>query len=176
MGPLISAQARARLLAAQALAERAGIETVVDGGATEVPGREGFYVRPALRRAPTTALDVAGYSDEELFGPDLQVVAVPDLETAIGIANRSRFGLAASVFSRSRAAFDHAAAELEVGVVHWNRSSAGASGRLPFGGTKLSGNHRAAGILAGTTCSYPQAVLLEASAEGALPSWPGIPL
>jgi succinylglutamic semialdehyde dehydrogenase len=176
MGPLISAQARARLLAAGELAERAGIETVVHGGAIEVPGREGFYVRPALRRARTAALDVPGYSDEELFGPDLYALEVPDLETAIGIANRSRFGLAASVFSRSRAAFDHAAAELEVGVVHWNRSSAGASGRLPFGGAKLSGNHRAAGILAGLTCAYPQAVLLEANAEGALPSWPGIAL
>jgi succinylglutamic semialdehyde dehydrogenase len=176
MGPLISAQARSRLLAAQSLAERSGIETVVQGGAIEVPGREGFYVRPALRRARSPAQGVAGYSDEELFGPDLCAVVVPDLETAIAIANRSRFGLAASVFSHSRVAFDHAATELEVGVVHWNRSSAGASGRLPFGGAKLSGNHRAAGILTGLTCAYPQAVLLEAPIEGSLPTWPGLPI
>ena len=82
MGPLISREARSRLLAAQSLAESAGIESVVPGGAIEVPGRDGFYVRPALRRAPTAALEIAGYSDEELFGPDLCAMVVPDLDAS----------------------------------------------------------------------------------------------
>jgi succinylglutamic semialdehyde dehydrogenase len=80
------------------------------------------------------------------------------------------------VYTASRAAFEHAAAELRVGVLHWNRSSAGASSRLPFGGIKDSGNHRPAGIVAGTACAYPQAVLLEPAAESALPIWPGTDL
>jgi succinylglutamic semialdehyde dehydrogenase len=59
-------------------------------------------------------------------------------------------------------------------VLHWNRSSAGASGRLPFSGVKASGNHRPAGILMGTSCVYPMGVLLPPKADAPLPTWPGI--
>jgi succinylglutamic semialdehyde dehydrogenase len=132
-------------------------------------------VQPAIHRAPRSDLDVEGYSDEELFGPDLAVYPAGDLEAAVAAANRSRFGLAASVFTRSRPAFERAADGLRVGVVHWNRSSAGASGRLPFGGVKQSGNHRPAGILAATACAYPQGILLAPADErGPLPTWPGM--
>jgi succinylglutamic semialdehyde dehydrogenase len=121
-------------------------------------------------------VDVAGYSDDELFGPDLTLYTVPDLDAAIALTNRSRFGLTASVFTRSRDAFEYAADRLDVGVLNWNRPSAGASGRVPFGGVKQSGNHRPAGILAGTACSYAQGVMLAPADSGPLPSWPGIAL
>jgi succinylglutamic semialdehyde dehydrogenase len=176
MGPMIAAAPRDALLSAQARARAAGFTPVEPGGAAQVPSREGFYVRPAVHRAPNPAPDVPGYSDTELFGPDLAVTEVADLDAAIAASNASRFGLAASVYTASRAAFEHAAAELRVGVLHWNRSSAGASSRLPFGGIKDSGNHRPAGIVAGTACAYPQAVLLEPAAESALPIWPGTDL
>lgn len=176
MGPLISRRAREELVAAQRRAELAGVETIVAGGEAQVAGREGFYVRPALRRHPAELPLVEGYSDSELFGPDLCVYTARDLDHAIALSNQSQYGLAASVFTSSRASFEHAAEELRVGVVHWNRSSAGASGRLPFGGVKQSGNHRAAGLLTGLTCSYPQGLLLQAAAEEKLPSWPGMKL
>jgi succinylglutamic semialdehyde dehydrogenase len=176
MGPVISLQAQQALLAAQANASRAGVEVVVAGGATQPDGHEGFYVRPAVHRLPKPELEVAGYTDEELFGPDLCVSVAADLDVAIAASNRSRFGLAAAVFTRSRDAFEHAAEELAVGVVHWNRSSAGASGRLPFGGVKQSGNHRPAGVMTGATCGYAQGILLEASSDSPLPTWPGIDL
>jgi succinylglutamic semialdehyde dehydrogenase len=99
---------------------------------------------------------------------------VADLDEAIAVANDTPFGLSASVFSASAQAVEHAAEELRVGVVHHNRSSAGASGRLPFGGVKQSGNYRPAGILAGTCCSYPQALLLSSEAEQPPGWWPGL--
>jgi succinylglutamic semialdehyde dehydrogenase len=173
MGPMISEQAREALLAAQNRARTAGFAVAATGGATAVAGHEGFYVRPAIHCAPSPELVVPGYTDQELFGPDLAVCVAPDLEAAISLANATRFGLAASVFTASASAFERAADELRVGVVHWNRSSAGASGRLPFGGWKESGNHRPAGILAGTTCCAPQAVLLASPLGGELPIWPG---
>ena len=173
MGPMISAAAREALLAAQARARSAGFEALVAGGPAEVTGHDGYYVRPAIQRAPQPELRVEGYTDEELFGPDLAVSVVPDLAAAIELANASRFGLAASVYTGSRAAFEHAADELRTGVVHWNRPSAGASSRLPFGGIKESGNHRPAGIMAGTACAYAQSVLLESATPAALPTWPG---
>jgi succinylglutamic semialdehyde dehydrogenase len=174
LGPMISEAARANLLLAQERARAAGFSPLEPGGAAEVEGRHGWYARPAVHRAPHAPCAVAGYSDEELFAPDLAVYTVPDLEAAIALANDSRFGLAASVFTRSRAAFEHAAEELRVGVVHHNRSSAGASGRLPFGGLKESGNHRPAGILVGQSCTAAQGVLHAPAEEpGALPTWPG---
>ncbi|HEX4352027.1 MAG TPA: aldehyde dehydrogenase family protein, partial [Polyangiales bacterium] len=75
--------------------------------------------------------------------------------------------------SASRDAFEHAADALKVGVLQWNRASAGASSRLPFGGVRESGNHRPAGILAGAACVYPLSVQLPSASDGALPTWPG---
>lgn len=174
MGPLITEAARERLLAAQARARAAGFEAVVDGGVHEVEGRRGWYVRPSVHRAPSATVRVDGYTHDELFGPDVAVYEVEDLDQAIELANGTRYGLAAAVFTSSRDSFDVAADELRVGVLHWNRSSAGASGKLPFGGVRDSGNHRPAGIHAGLSCAYPQAVLLSPPADAPLPSWPGL--
>jgi acyl-CoA reductase-like NAD-dependent aldehyde dehydrogenase len=175
MGPVISEGARQALLNAQAHARDAGFEDVLAGGAYEVPGRDGFYMAPRIARAPRADQIVPGYSDRELFGPDLAVHVVRDEEEALELAARSQYGLAAGVFTASRDAFERAADRLRVGVLCWNRPTAGASGRLPFGGVGQSGNHRAAGILAGLTCTDPVGVLLTPGHQDPLPSWPGLP-
>ncbi|MBE2254451.1 MAG: aldehyde dehydrogenase family protein [Myxococcus sp.] len=174
MGPVISEQTRAQLLAAQQKAVAAGFEPVVPGGAVEVPGRRGFYVRPAVHVARGGVVRAAGYTDTELFAPDLAVITVDSLEQAVEVANETEFGLSAAVFTEAAAAFERCADELRVGVLHWNRSSAGASGRLPFGGIRASGNHRPAGIVMGQACTYPLAVLLPQQAGAPLPTWPGL--
>lgn len=174
MGPVISEATRTQLLAAQQKAVAAGCEPVVAGGSFEVPGRAGFYVRPALHVAPNGVTRVAGYTDTELFAPDLSVLTVDSVDEAIAVANDTEFGLSAAVFTSSAQTFERCADEVRVGVLHWNRSSAGASGRLPFGGIRASGNHRPAGILMGQSCTYPLGVLLPAPGQPPLPSWPGI--
>lgn len=174
MGSLISETARTNFLNAGRLASQAGFETLVDGTAVDVAGHPGYYVRPAVRRAPTANAEAVGYTDVELFGPDLAIHVVDDVHAAVALANRTRFGLTSAVFTQSRDQFEAVADELSVGVIHWNRSSAGASGRLPFGGIKDSGNHRPAGITAGAQCAYPLAVYLAPSDDAPLPSWPGL--
>jgi succinylglutamic semialdehyde dehydrogenase len=173
-GPVITASARTAMLKAQARAVSAGYEPRVPGGAIEITGHAGHYLRPAVHVAEGV-LEVAGYTDRELFGPDLAVHVVEDEQAALEAAARSRFGLAAAVFTSSREAFERAAEHLEVGVMHWNRPSTGASGRLPFGGLRQSGNHRPAGILAAQSCADPVAVLLEPASGRPSPSWPGFP-
>ncbi len=174
MGPVISEHTRRTLLAAQQLALKAGFEARAPGGEVEVPGHAGFYVKPAVHVAPKNVTRLEGYTDTELFAPDLSVHIVDSVDEAIELANDTPFGLSAAVFTSSAQSFELCADALRVGVLHWNRSSAGASGRLPFGGIKASGNHRPAGILMGTSCLYPQAVLLAPKAEPPMPSWPGI--
>lgn len=173
MGPLISEAAREALLAAQRKAREAGFEPLAPGGAFEA-SRRGFYVRPAVHRAPLGLHRLDGYTDVELFAPDLCLLVVDDVAQALEVANDSPFGLSASVFTSSAEAFERCADELDVGVLHWNRSSAGASGRLPFGGLKASGNHRPAGILMGASCVSPVGILLPPKEPAPLPSWPGL--
>ena len=174
MGPLISEQSRTALLKAQSLAVAGGFEAVAPGGAVEVEGRRGWYVRPAVHVAQGSSVGVKGYSDVELFAPDLAVFVVDDVDAVVAVANDTPFGLSAAVYTQSKELFEHAADELRVGVLHFNKSSAGASGRLPFGGIRGSGNHRPAGILMSQSCTWSQGVLLPAAAETPLPTWPGM--
>jgi succinylglutamic semialdehyde dehydrogenase len=173
LGPMIDGAARARCLGAQARGEGAGIEAVVRGREAEIPGYEGFYVAPALHRASSSDVSVPGYTDVEIFGPDVVVYPVDDVDEAIARTNASRYGLSAAVFTTSRETFDAIAERLEVGVVHHNLGTAGASGRLPFGGVRDSGNHRPLGVLAGAASTYLQAVRY-APPAGTLPRWPGL--
>ena len=176
MGPLISEGARAAVLHAQGAARDAGMEPLLRSAPIAIEGHRGHYLSPGISRAPVASFEVEGYSDVELFGPELAAYVVADLDAAVELANRSRFGLVAAVFTGSQDAFERAAEELEVGVVAWNRPTAGASSRLPFGGVKDSGNHRPAGILAGGACAYAQGVQLTPPESGPLPSWPGLGL
>jgi len=175
MGPVIAESARDALLAAQAKARLNGFESVVTGAALRVDHQHGFYVRPSIVRAESAELEVPGYTDTELFGPDLAVHVVREEGEALELAGRSRFGLTAGVFTASREAFERAVDHLRVGVVCWNRPTAGASGRLPFGGVQDSGNHRPAGILAGLTCTYPLGLMLTPPDDAPIASWPGFP-
>jgi succinylglutamic semialdehyde dehydrogenase len=173
LGPVISEESRARLLDALRSAERHGYRALVPGGAVEVPGHPGHYARPSLHLAQDARTAAPGFTDSELFAPALGIHVVQDLDEAVALANDTWSGLTAGVFTASAEAFERAADELRVGVLHWNRATAGASGRLPFGGIRDSGNHRPAGILAGTACAYPLAVTFPPAETEALPVWPG---
>ena len=114
--------------------------------------REGLpFLTPAL-------IDVTGIDnlpDEELFGPVLQLIRVPDFDTAIDEANRTRFGLAASLLSNSPELYDKFWANVRAGVINWNKPTNGAPSNAPFGGVGLSGNHRPSAFYAADYCAYP---------------------
>ena len=175
MGPVIDDTSAQRHKQATDQAVAAGFVPLLPQQRVEPAPAEGAYVRPSIHRWDGIGpRDVPGYSDEELFAPDLAIYVVEDEEAALEQVNRSRYGLSASVFCSTRSQFERAAATLRVGVLHWNRAGAGASGRLPFSGIKGSGNHRPAGILTALTCAYPQAILLEQTPAVA-GTWPGFP-
>ena len=177
MGPVIDEVSRQRLWDAQARATEAGFECLAGaktGAPYKVEGHDGWYLRPSVRWAPNTTVRVPGYTHDELFGPDVAVYAVDGAEEAVELTNATRYGLSAAVFTESRDTFEALALDLRVGVLNWNRGSAGASGKLPFGGVKDSGNHRPAGIMMGLSCAFPQARLLcGPEAQSELPTWPG---
>jgi succinylglutamic semialdehyde dehydrogenase len=97
--------------------------------------------------------------DEELFGPLLQLIRVPDFDAALVEANNTAYGLAASLISDSKELYKRFYCKIRSGVINWNRQTTGASARLPFGGVRGSGNHRPSAYFAADYCSYPVACI-----------------
>jgi succinate-semialdehyde dehydrogenase/glutarate-semialdehyde dehydrogenase len=79
--------------------------------------------------------------DEETFGPVAAIVRARDEEEAVELANTSRFGLGASVWTRDARKGDHVASRIASGMVFIN-SMPRSDSRLPFGGVKASGYGR----------------------------------
>jgi len=153
MGPLASEAALEKFFAGV----RAAPEAILDPRPLSPGGLRGCYATPGVHRVRERT--GSAYEREELFGPDLAVYHAASAEEAVAIANATDYGLAASVHTKSRDAFEHCLSLLECGVVNWNAPTVGASGRLPFGGLKRSGNHRPAGLFSTSYCAAPVAVM-----------------
>jgi succinylglutamic semialdehyde dehydrogenase len=95
--------------------------------------------------------------DEELFGPVMQIIRVPDFDRAITRANATRYGLSGGLVSDDDTLWVRAHQEMRAGILNRNRPTAGASGAMPFGGPGLSGNFRPGAYYAADYCAWPQA-------------------
>ncbi|MDH0749285.1 succinylglutamate-semialdehyde dehydrogenase [Pseudomonas sp. GD03842] len=102
---------------------------------------------------------VADRSDEELFGPLLQVIRYTDFDAAIAEANNTQYGLAAGLLSDSQPRYQQFWLQSRAGIVNWNKPLTGAASSAPFGGVGASGNHRASAYYAADYCAYPVASL-----------------
>jgi len=111
--------------------------------------------RPFLTPAIIDVTGIDNLPDEELFGPVLQLIRVPDFDAAIDAANATRFGLAASLVGGSPEQYERFWAEVRAGVINWNKPTNGAPSTAPFGGIGLSGNHRPSAFYAADYCAYP---------------------
>ncbi|MEZ4870894.1 MAG: succinylglutamate-semialdehyde dehydrogenase [Bdellovibrionales bacterium] len=153
MGPLISEDSVEKYLRFQQIAEREGAETLMRGKALELK-TPGYYVTPSInvveKNDPKSV-----YQKSEIFGPNVCVYTVDDFDEAIQITNTSGFGLVASVFTKRRELYEKAWLEARVGLLNWNRTTNGASSRLPFGGMGKSGNDRPSAHFAVQYCSVP---------------------
>lgn len=159
MGPLIDGQSVDRFQKFQPIASREGYEIVMRGKALDLP-YQGHYVTPSIAymkggSAEQTKKSV--FQQTELFAPMLAIQTVDSIENAIAMANATQYGLAAAVYTQSRNIFEECYRDLEFGIVNWNRSTIGSSSRLPFGGTKKSGNHRPTALTSVFYCTYPVA-------------------
>ena len=151
MGTLVSSEAAASILVAQEELQAKGASVL---NAAKIDKQCESMLTPGL-------ILLNGYvaTDQEHFGPLLTVELVDGLEDAIRVANQTRYGLAAGFLSDDSAAFEHFSDRVRAGIVNWNSPTTGASGKLPFGGSGASGNHRPSGYFAADYCSYPVAML-----------------
>lgn len=154
-GPLATHGSLTKLESAIDAAKKAGAEALVPG--ERIPG--GFYRTASLHKLPDGVHHVPGYTDLEVFGPDLCVEIIESDEEAISVIGESHYGFANAVFTASPKRFDEIAARTRSGILNRNRSTNLASPRLPFGGVGRSGNYRPAGAWAHRNMVSPVAVL-----------------
>ena len=112
---------------------RAGAR-VLTGGETD-----DALIRPTVITEAGPELKV---NCEEVFGPVCTVTAVDAVEEAISLANATRYGLQAGIFTQSIETALRAARELEFGGVTVNEAPTFRADQMPYGGTKASGNTR----------------------------------
>lgn len=157
MGPLINAEAQDKYLRFQSIAQRENCEPLMRGKALELD-HQGYFVTPSINLV--RKLDAESvYQKTEVFGPNVAVYAVEELDEAISIVNSSSYGLALSVFTKDHRVFEKCFRNTRQGIVNWNRATVGASSRLPFGGMGKSGNNQPAGTFAIYSTTYPVASL-----------------
>jgi succinate-semialdehyde dehydrogenase / glutarate-semialdehyde dehydrogenase len=138
VGPLISAGQRESVLQLLDDAVQGGARRVVGGGAPDGPG---YFVEP------TVLVDIpkdARLLREEIFGPVAPVATFRTEEEALAVANDSRYGLVAYVFTESLRRGLRVAEQLETGMVGLNRGLV-SNAAAPFGGVKESGYGREGG-------------------------------
>jgi aminomuconate-semialdehyde/2-hydroxymuconate-6-semialdehyde dehydrogenase len=144
LGPLISAQHREKVLSYYRLARDEGATEVAGGGVPEFGNAldRGFYVQPTIY---TGLAETARCVKEEIFGPVCHVAAFDSEEEAISMANDTKYGLAASIWTSNLKRGHRVAQQVNVGI-SWVNCWFLRDLRTPFGGVGLSGIGREGGI------------------------------
>ena len=131
VGPVIDDEARERILAWVDESRIAGADVVAGGDV------DGDLIRPTVIVGAAPDLKVCR---EEVFGPVVVVNSFDALDEAIALANGTRFGLQAGIFTSSLPNALRAAQELEFGGVTVNEAPTFRADQMPYGGVKDSGN------------------------------------
>jgi len=136
MGPLVSARHHERVRGYVDLGVDEGAELVVDGRDVRVPGYEGgHFMGGCLFDRVTTAMRIY---QEEIFGPVLVVVRVPDFASAVRLVDDHAFGNGAAIFTRDGGAAREFARHVESGMVGINVPIPVPMAFHSFGGWKRS--------------------------------------
>jgi malonate-semialdehyde dehydrogenase (acetylating) / methylmalonate-semialdehyde dehydrogenase len=135
MGPVITDEAKKRIVGYIELSEKEGAVIARDGRKDSVANGNGYFVGPTILDKVDPESRVA---KEEIFGPVLSVIRAKDLKEAIDIVSRSEYGNAASVFTRSGGAARQFTQNVTAGMVGINVGVPAPVAFFPFSGWKNS--------------------------------------
>ena len=138
MGALINERQMERVLGYIDRGRDEGAELVAGGARSD---RRGYFVQPTVFAGGGNDIQIAR---EEIFGPVGLVLPFDDVEEAIALANDTRYGLAAYVWTNNLSAAHRVAARVRAGSV-WINGPGAPDARLPWGGLKTSGIGRELG-------------------------------
>ncbi len=144
LGPLISDQHRDKVLSYYRLAREEGASVITGGDIPKFGNSldQGFYIQPTIY---TGLKESARCVKEEIFGPVCHVAPFDSEEEAITMANDTKYGLAASIWTSNLKRGHRVAQQMNVGIT-WVNCWFLRDLRTPFGGVGLSGIGREGGM------------------------------
>jgi malonate-semialdehyde dehydrogenase (acetylating) / methylmalonate-semialdehyde dehydrogenase len=165
MGPVVTPQARDRIVGYVDRGEQAGAELVVDGRGLTVDGHaDGFFVGPTLFDHVGTDMDI--YTDE-IFGPVLVVLRAESLDEAIELVNNNPYGNGTAIFTSSGHAAQKFQRQVHVGMIGVNVPIPVPMAFYSFGGWKDS-------LFGDTHIHGPEGVRFYTRAKAVTSRWPDV--
>ena len=132
IGPLVNANSLSNIESLVAKSVRQGAEVMTGGERTN---SKGFFYRPTIMKNVSPKMDIA---TEEVFGPLAPVITVENEKDAMKIANDSKYGLGASIWTQDLEKAEMLSRTIDSGIVTVNNVVV-SDPRVPFGGIKNSG-------------------------------------
>jgi acyl-CoA reductase-like NAD-dependent aldehyde dehydrogenase len=134
VGPAVTPEQRSTVLEYLKIGAEEGAQQVYAAQLGDLP--PGNWVAPTVFDRVSPEMRIAR---EEIFGPVLSVIRVPDVEAAFEAANAVEYGLSASLYTRDLRAAFRFVERVDVGIANVNQPTLGGEVHLPFGGVKASG-------------------------------------
>ncbi len=135
MGPVITPEARDRIVGYIKIGEEEGAKLVRDGRQDTVCKSDGYFLGTTIFDNVKPNMRIAR---EEIFGPVLSVIRARDLDEALAVVNGSEHGNASSIYTRSGSAARQFAASVQTGMVGVNLGVPAPVAIFPFSGWKGS--------------------------------------
>jgi succinate-semialdehyde dehydrogenase/glutarate-semialdehyde dehydrogenase/succinyl-CoA reductase len=132
LGPLVSAKSLENMEGIINRTIKSGAELLTGG---ERMNGKGYFFKPAIFKNVLPEMEIA---QEEIFGPVAPIIIADDEKEALEIANDSKFGLGASIWTQNLEKAERLSAMVESGIVTVNNVVV-SDPRVPFGGIKNSG-------------------------------------
>jgi betaine-aldehyde dehydrogenase len=173
MGPLISREHQEKVLRFISSGVKEGATLVAGGRVPE--GEEftkGFFVEPTIFDKVDNRMEIAR---EEIFGPVLSIITFSTVDEAIQLANDTRYGLAASIWTRDIYQAHSLARRIRAGTL-WINTYGAFFNEVPFGGYKESGVGRELGKAGLKEYTELKSITLDLSPDGRslITKWYGI--
>ena len=126
------------------LAKELGGNILIGGERKILEGelKDGYYVQPTIIEGLSSDCDI---NQEEIFGPVVSLIPFKTEEEVVEMANSTKYGLSASIFTKNISKAHRVAANIDSGVV-WINTWLLRDLRIPFGGMKQSGVGREGGF------------------------------
>ena len=144
LGAVVSKEHMEKILSKIEEAKDLGGKIILGGDRKIIEGdlKDGYYINPTI----IENLDYdCSINQEEIFGPVVSIIPFKDEEDVIKMANSTRYGLSASIFTENISKAHRVAAEIDSGVI-WINTWLLRDLRIPFGGMKHSGVGREGGF------------------------------